>query len=64
MLPQTVELNCLKMNRIYKKYINIRDIFNTFYSIKSRTMVDMLNILLEGHHHSGIDDCRNIAKII
>jgi len=30
-------------------------------------MAGMLNILgmkLDGRHHSGIDDCRNIAKIV
>lgn len=42
-------------------------IFTLFYKIKSGTMVEMLNHLnieLEGFHHSGIDDCRNISKIM
>jgi inhibitor of KinA sporulation pathway (predicted exonuclease) len=26
-------------------------------------MLDYLKLPLDGHHHSGIDDCRNIAKI-
>ena len=28
-----------------------------------KRMLDGLKLKLEGHHHSGIDDCRNIVKI-
>jgi inhibitor of KinA sporulation pathway (predicted exonuclease) len=37
------------------------------YKVKAGGMVNMLNYLnipLEGRHHSGIDDTRNIAKIL
>ena len=27
-------------------------------------MLDALGLPLEGHHHSGIDDCRNLAKVV
>jgi inhibitor of KinA sporulation pathway (predicted exonuclease) len=28
------------------------------------TMLKHLKLILDGHHHSGIDDCRNISKIL
>lgn len=27
-------------------------------------MLTVLKMELQGHHHSGIDDCRNIARIV
>ena len=27
-------------------------------------MLDALGLPLEGHHHSGIDDCRNLANVV
>lgn len=67
----TVMINeCKKWNlippKIYCQYINIKDIFDDFYKAKSEGMANMLNflnIVLEGRHHSGLDDCKNIAKI-
>jgi len=52
----------------YKKYINIKTDFLVFTKNTSRTlgmseMLRKLKIRLEGRHHSGIDDTRNIAKI-
>ena len=51
----------------YKYFINIKDEFEYFYKRKIGGMVQMLNYMkltLDGHHHSGIDDCRNISKIL
>lgn len=62
---------CKKHNiippKVYQRYINIKQLFDVFYKSKSRGMTNMLNYLhitLEGRHHSGIDDCRNTAKIL
>ena len=46
--------------------------FNDFYTIKNckptvRGMTDMLELLeleLEGRHHSGIDDCKNLTRVV
>ena len=50
-----------------KKFINIKDIWmHTFLKTKSPGMAGMLtslNLKLEGKHHSGIDDSKNIAKM-
>jgi ERI1 exoribonuclease 3 len=54
---------------IYKKFINIKNDFKTFTQTKDKPpgmvgMLQHLNINLEGRHHSGIDDTRNISKIM
>ena len=52
-----------------KRWINIKDIFERITG-KSRKrygmagMLKELNLKLEGRHHSGIDDSKNIAKIL
>ena len=52
---------------VYKQYINLKKEFEEWYKVKAGGMVSMLNKLkltLDGRHHSGIDDTRNIAKIL
>ncbi|KAF8316403.1 hypothetical protein DL93DRAFT_2154818 [Clavulina sp. PMI_390] len=50
------------------KVINVKKEFSKLYGLsKDRGMAGMLNYLkfdLEGRHHSGIDDCHNIARIV
>ncbi|MEZ4382695.1 MAG: 3'-5' exonuclease [Nannocystaceae bacterium] len=52
---------------IYRRWINIKPIFGKHrrgaraYGMKS--MLRNLGLTLEGRHHRGIDDCRNIARI-
>ncbi len=53
----------------FKKWINIKQLFLYYYKLTepNTSMMEMLNHLNiehEGHHHSGIDDCRNITKIV
>jgi inhibitor of KinA sporulation pathway (predicted exonuclease) len=62
MLPMDLKNLNLKADKIYKKYGNIKDFGNR----KRSSMVTLLsdyNLELEGRHHSGIDDCHNIARI-
>lgn len=54
--------------KLYKRFVNIKKIFQEVhktphhkYSMK--IMLYKLNMTLDGRHHSGIDDCRNICKI-
>lgn len=52
---------------VFTKFVNVKFVFDRFYRQKSFGMTNMLKVLnieLEGRHHSGIDDCRNIAKIV
>jgi inhibitor of KinA sporulation pathway (predicted exonuclease) len=67
MLRNEVKNKNLVLNPIYKKYINVKDEYEYFFKRKTRSMSDMLthlNIPLVGRLHSGIDDTRNIAKIV
>ena len=71
------DFRCLKREAEHKKldypdclkrYINIKDIFRTFFSVKGSSsmthMLDYFKLNLDGKHHSGIDDSKNIAKIL
>lgn len=67
MLPMDAKSHGLNIPGMYRKWINIKQVFDKFYNLKKSTgMVDMLSISglkLEGTHHRGIDDCVNIARI-
>ena len=67
MLPNEIKNKQLKSHKYYNRYINIKDEFNYFYKKNAKGMIDMLKILkikLTGKHHSGIDDTKNITKIL
>lgn len=66
-LPREIKNKKLKKHKYYKCFINVKDEFNYYYKVKSHGMLDMLNFFnlqLIGRHHSGIDDTRNIARIM
>ena len=64
--------NIVDMHDIYLRYTNVKDECYTFYNHDSKYdykygmdwMLKYLGLTLEGTHHSGIDDCRNISKIL
>jgi inhibitor of KinA sporulation pathway (predicted exonuclease) len=69
-LKKALPLYCKYLNirvpSYFENWCNIKDIFYQFYGTKGGGMANMLKILgleLEGKHHSGLDDCYNIAKI-
>ncbi|KJE92753.1 hypothetical protein CAOG_003661 [Capsaspora owczarzaki ATCC 30864] len=50
----------------YRQWINIKKEFAVKYGVSPpgmTAMLDMLRLDLVGRHHSGIDDCRNIAAV-
>ncbi|CAB9519090.1 ERI1 exoribonuclease [Seminavis robusta] len=51
----------------FSNWINVKIAFQNVYASKKpggmAEMLKRLGLELEGHHHSGIDDCRNIAMI-
>ncbi|CAJ1431480.1 unnamed protein product [Effrenium voratum] len=52
---------------MFKKWLNIKNLFmaNTGKpSTGMKGMLESLEMPLEGRHHSGLDDCRNIARIL
>lgn len=68
MLPRQCAASGLVVPRIYRRWINVKTIFAKTMR-QSRApgmpgMLDALGLALEGRHHRGIDDCRNIARIV
>ncbi|KAL4438356.1 hypothetical protein ABPG74_009779 [Tetrahymena malaccensis] len=64
----------IEIPQYLKNYINIKKVFPKQYYPKKQKegdnrlpdmvgMLQGLNLKLDGHHHSGIDDSRNIAKV-
>jgi len=68
MLPGQCKREKLKMAEYFGRRIDINAVFSQFYKVEvTEGMIGMLKFLrleLMGHHHSGIDDCRNISKIM
>jgi len=68
MLPAQMKLSDMTATPVVKRWCNIKICFKKLYQQeKTRGMEDMLEFLkipLDGKHHSGIDDCRNITKIV
>jgi ERI1 exoribonuclease 3 len=66
-LPRQLDYHQLQMPNYFKSYINIKEDFRQLYERRNRLgMKGMLNVLdmeIVGRHHSGIDDCRNLARI-
>ena len=52
----------------FNRWINVKKSFQRFYGLRSaKGMAGMLqyaHMTLEGRHHSGIDDCKNILRIV
>ncbi|GBE78213.1 exonuclease [Sparassis crispa] len=53
----------------YNRWINVKKAFRKYYGMKHPPggmlqMLQKLDLELEGRHHSGIDDCRNILRIV
>ena len=72
MLPSQCTLSSVKIPPIMRSWANIKDIFRTLPKKPRRqvrglgmaSMLDILDLELIGHHHSGIDDTRNISRIL
>lgn len=65
-LPRQLEHMNEKVPKYFMNWLNVKKEFAKVYNRKARGMVEMLNMLeleLEGRHHSGIDDCHNISRI-
>ena len=55
------------MPQHFRQWVNVKHVFKRVFKHNPKGMVGMLERLgltLEGRHHSGIDDCRNISKVV
>ena len=62
-----MKLSKLSIPGIFKHWININFLYEKTFEKNIRGMTDLLyelDIKLEGRHHSGIDDTRNISKCL
>ena len=67
MLPSQCSYFDIPRPRYFNQWVNIKKIFERATNKWPKGMPSMLNyfgLVLEGRHHSGIDDCRNIARIL
>jgi inhibitor of KinA sporulation pathway (predicted exonuclease) len=66
-LPREMINKHMKLKCYYRTFVNVKTEYEQFYKRKARSMDDMFSFLqldFVGRLHSGIDDTRNIAKII
>ncbi len=70
-LKSGISTNCdylkLEYQDYLKRWINIKTYFGDLMGKKGfgmKSMLEDLGLSLDGRHHSGIDDCRNITKIL
>ena len=64
--PKQCWYSKIKVPSYCRNWYNVKHVFERTYKIKAGGMPSMLNYLkikLDGKHHSGIDDAKNIAKI-
>ena len=67
MLPSQCKHFRLPIPHYFRRWVNVKRIFEAATGQKAKGMVGMLEYLglqLEGRHHSWIDDSRNIARIL
>ncbi|KAI8615579.1 hypothetical protein BC830DRAFT_1051131, partial [Chytriomyces sp. MP71] len=66
MLPFEQASHGLPRNEMWTRWCNIKHAFSRLTGKKVDGMVRMLHVIEEplvGRHHSGIDDCRNLATV-
>ena len=68
MLPSDLKANNLSYpDSVYKRWVNIKQAFSAVYCpVRGRSFLQMMKhtkLDVEGRHHSGIDDSRNIARL-
>jgi len=67
MLPEQCELSGVPLPEYFHQWINVKRSYESATGCFPRSLRHMLADLgleLEGRHHSGIDDVRNIARIV
>lgn len=67
MLPLQASVASLDVPSCFKSWCNVKVAYKNATGTAVRGMPDMLaasGLRLEGRHHSGLDDCRNIAQCV
>ncbi|XP_010904894.2 uncharacterized exonuclease domain-containing protein At3g15140 isoform X2 [Elaeis guineensis] len=67
MIPKQCKISKIKMPLYFMEWINLKDIYLNFYKRTATgmmTMMRQLEIPVWGSHHLGIDDAKNIARVL
>ncbi len=67
MLPIETKRHKLELLHCYTKFLDIKKEFKRKFGVNCGGMMNILKKLKiehTGQHHSGIDDCKNLAKIV
>ncbi|XP_059661478.1 uncharacterized exonuclease domain-containing protein At3g15140 [Cornus florida] len=66
-VPQQCKVSKMKLPSYFMEWINLKDVYLNFYNRRATGMITMmkeLQIPLLGSHHLGIDDTKNIARVL
>lgn len=66
-VPQQCKVSKMKLPPYFMEWINLKDVYLNFYKRRATGMMTMmkeLQIPLLGSHHLGIDDTKNIARVL
>ncbi|KAJ9671567.1 hypothetical protein PVL29_025329 [Vitis rotundifolia] len=66
-VPQQCKVSKMKLPPYFMEWINLKDVYLNFYKRRATGMMTMmkeLRIPLLGSHHLGIDDTKNIARVL
>uniref|UniRef100_T1J0Y4 3'-5' exoribonuclease 1 n=1 Tax=Strigamia maritima TaxID=126957 RepID=T1J0Y4_STRMM len=66
-LAMQCDISNIPYPKFAKKWVNIRKIFTCFYQSKRlnlKQMLEFLGLAFEGRPHCGLDDARNIGRIV
>jgi inhibitor of KinA sporulation pathway (predicted exonuclease) len=64
-IRENAKIYNIKLPNCFNKWINIKQAYTNLTKTKISSMPDLIqkyDLILIGHHHSGIDDARNIAN--
>ncbi|WVZ68379.1 hypothetical protein U9M48_017325 [Paspalum notatum var. saurae] len=66
-VPDQCKVSKIKLPAYFMEWINLKDIYLNFYSRRATGMMTMMRELqmpIVGSHHLGIDDSKNIARVL
>ncbi|KAK2968408.1 hypothetical protein RJ640_004414 [Escallonia rubra] len=66
-VPQQCEVSRMKLPSYFMEWINLKDVYLNFYKRRATGMITMMKELqmpLIGSHHLGIDDTKNITRVL
>ncbi|KAL0743590.1 hypothetical protein Bca4012_085103 [Brassica carinata] len=66
-IPEQCVVANINLPQYFMEWINLKDVYLNFYGREARGMVSMMKqcgIRLMGSHHLGIDDTKNITRVV